>query len=146
MFNQYGTVQCSSNNMFVQLDTTTQLDDVFSWVFLRYPCTRSSAHSMLMSPILVTQHLDRHFDSLISIHCLFLALAHVFPKTKREAYSRLKNFTPNEKWRLKKTCPSLGNLFSLFMIVDSICSTSSQVSHLALVCIRSDFSDSVQSK
>jgi len=100
---------------------------MFSWVFLRYPCTRSSAHSMLLSPILVSQHLDRNFDSLINIHCLFLALAHEFPKTKREAYSRLKNFTPSEIWRLKKTCPSLGNLFSLFMIVDSICSTCTQL-------------------
>jgi stress response protein SCP2 len=58
------------------------------------------------------------FNGLLRIHRLFLALAHQYPCIKQEALLRLRNFVGDECNRTKSSCPSLGNLLPLLLIID----------------------------
>jgi len=60
----------------------------------------------------------RSFHGIMRIHRLFLAIAHEYPIIRSEALCKLKNFAYLEEHRLKSSCPSLGNLIPLLMIVD----------------------------
>merc|ERR1712232_516315 len=60
----------------------------------------------------------KSFLGIMRIHKLFLALANKFPWLKRDALLRLKRFVSLEQNRMKCSCPSLGNLLPLLMIVD----------------------------
>jgi stress response protein SCP2 len=60
----------------------------------------------------------KSFTGLIRIHRLFLALAHQYPTIKVEAIQRLKHFVDKEGNRSKESCPSLGAILPLLMVVD----------------------------
>lgn len=58
------------------------------------------------------------FDGLIRMHRLFLALVQHYPSIRRDAVRILRAFVVNETRRTKESCPNLGCLVPLLMIVD----------------------------
>jgi len=58
------------------------------------------------------------FDGLIRMHRLFLALVHQYPNIRKEAVRNLRAFVANETRRTKESCPNLGCLVPLLMIVE----------------------------
>lgn len=60
----------------------------------------------------------KSYIGLLRIHRLFLALAEEFPETRKNALSKLRDFTKHEWHRRKEYCPSLGNLLPLLFIID----------------------------
>lgn len=60
----------------------------------------------------------KSYIGLLRIHRLFLALAEEFSEIRKNALSKLQNFTKHESNRRKQICPSLGNLLPLLFVVD----------------------------
>lgn len=60
----------------------------------------------------------KSYIGLLRIHRLFLALADEFPEIRKDALSKLQDFTKHEWNRRKDTCSSLGNLLPLLFVVD----------------------------
>jgi stress response protein SCP2 len=61
---------------------------------------------------------EKSFAGLHRVHRLFLALAHEYPRIKSRALARLRAFSSDEENRTKKSCPSLGSILPLLMVVD----------------------------
>mmetsp|Transcript_95215 Transcript_95215/g.142670 ORF Transcript_95215/g.142670 Transcript_95215/m.142670 type:complete len:872 (-) Transcript_95215:144-2759(-) len=61
---------------------------------------------------------QKSFDGFTRIHRLFLALAQEYPSIPREALRRLNRFIAREEHRVKESCPNLGQILPLLMVVD----------------------------
>lgn len=61
---------------------------------------------------------EKSFRAFTRIHRLFLALAKKYPSIQKAALSRLRDFIGNEDKRQKKSCPNVGWILPLLMIVD----------------------------
>mmetsp|Transcript_6714 Transcript_6714/g.17280 ORF Transcript_6714/g.17280 Transcript_6714/m.17280 type:complete len:853 (-) Transcript_6714:134-2692(-) len=60
----------------------------------------------------------KSFSGLIRMHRLFLAMANQYPSIKQHALKNLSHFMAKEENRCKSSCPSLGAILPLLMIVD----------------------------
>jgi stress response protein SCP2 len=60
----------------------------------------------------------KSFDGVTRIHRLFLALAQEYPQIQQEAVKRVQRFIHKEETRSKDSCPSLGLILPLLMVLN----------------------------
>lgn len=61
---------------------------------------------------------QKSLAGLLRVHRLFLALTHEYPSIKTKALHKLRKFVSDEKHCTKTSCPTLGLILPLLMVVD----------------------------